>query len=1461
MKKSNYHLCVKIIEARHLQQLANSMVIVKLGKKKKKTNVQEGTDCPIYNEYFVFDFIGDFETFLSTRITIAVYLRNYLRQLKFYGSTILDVEAVWEQPDHQYHHKWAMLTDPKSLSSEAKGYVKCNISVKARGEKVRVYPETEGEDDIESNLLLPIGGESLLFTQRAQYIFTVYRADGLPNMTSLCSFGDTGGINPYLQISFAGMKKNLWKVEEYILFGIVYDVCMIDRRRFGKKSIVFELSIGNAGNRRFSRDQCDLENDNENNRTGLIPRKRKDFQSQTVRRTTGTFDGKYNYLPLGSKKPCIYVRSWWPNFERRMFNINNLRFIVNFLEMKLKEVGTLTAMKNPKAYEIYNKAIRTFKYHCQHYLHTLDDDRYYEEINGMIKLDRHRANLCSKQIDDILRRIKIDGEIPNNHYIEIAMMHAYQYLRELRGLCEDPQDGLPRVFLWMLAGSKRVAYVELPAERIIYSEESPERGVECGQCINVFPKNPKNDMESEETIDLCACKIELFIWLGNAKFIASCWSSIPPGYIISDRGEPIDVFPKYFEYDRSSSFQLRAHIFQGQFDPGMDASALLDPFVNVTFLGHTLTTSVIRQSLDPLWDESLIFPIVKIHGTKEYIKIMPPRIVLQIFDRDICGMKEFCGRCIAVPLVKLSTETYSPPDFLPKLEWYRFQSRKDYTGSILAAFELVEMEETDMIDVRLKEEKCNIPPYIRPKMASYRMEVIFWGVRDIKNLHYVPVYRPRIVIECAGVVIKSQVMENAKEFNNFEDPRVMVNLEMPELKEYYPCMTIRVYDSRGFGCFKYVGISNIPTVYVFLEQLITEEDYRAQIYETKSERRFPWKAITVKQLPYVLSDDSIREERKGLIEYKKTSKNGFRRKIFYLFEHVKKLLKWKKLIKKKKTKKYDTMIMDDSLDWWSKYFASIEGHISIYRWPHPENLSCKTRHGRDAVNGICDDYPPQQSVKLLVRLYVIKGINLHPKDILSGKSDPYLCISLGKIYINDKKNHIPNQLNPIFGRVFELEATFPQDYLLSIQVWDHDATSTDDLIGETQIDIENRFYSRHRAKCGLAKTYETSGYNIWRDREKPTQILDFLCMKNNLSTPIYDREEVRIGKHRFPFRMIVDNDTDREECMALNVLHQWQDFPICGCALVPEHIERRPLFNATKPGLEQGRLEVWVDMFPVGNLPPRPAVNITPLEPEEYEIRVIVWNTEDVPLMESQFLTGEKSSDIYVKGWILQEDRQKTDVHYNSLTGEGNFNWRFVFRLVYSMSENVMVVRKKLSIFAKNETEEKLPCRLHLEVWDSDHFSKDDFLGALTLNLSKMPRGSANSKSCTMKLLEPKLPTVNLFKVTRLKAWWPLVRRTETVNYVQAGKIEMELSILRGVEANESPVGKGRNPPQELPPPKRPDTSYSWFFNPWKAFRHIVFRYYKWKILLCIICILLVFLVASGLYAFPGYFVKRLLGA
>lgn len=44
----------------------------------------------------------------------------------------------------------------------------------------------------------------------------------------------------------------------------------------------------------------------------------------------------------------------------------------------------------------------------------------------------------------------------------------------------------------------------------------------------------------------------------------------------------------------------------------------------------------IRQSLHPFWDQTLIFPPVVVHGTKDYIKSLPPEVTLQVYDQDLC---------------------------------------------------------------------------------------------------------------------------------------------------------------------------------------------------------------------------------------------------------------------------------------------------------------------------------------------------------------------------------------------------------------------------------------------------------------------------------------------------------------------------------------------------------------------------------------------------------------------------------------------------------------------------------------------------------------------------------------------------------------------------------------------------------------------------------------------------------
>ncbi|XP_056017603.1 otoferlin-like isoform X2 [Ostrea edulis] len=1507
------------------------------------------------------------------------------------------------------------------------------------------------------------------------------------------------------------------KLDEFFLFGCFMEASMIDKR-LGEKPVHFEISLGNAGNvldgynpptKKSSSSSDDSESEEETaddapllNEVSVDTPK---WKSTTPILRPSTKDRMYYHLPYYEDKPCVYIKHAIEDHRRRMYNSNIVDRIIEKLDDGICEVHEMIVQEQPFPEKRMRGVFEELGSACSKFVSIVKGT----QASGKTKLDKERQKLLIREMDHFSTSARTMKTTTSKHNLKEKLKVANQYLQKLKSLSHEPQHALPDVFIWMISGNKRIAYQRIPARQVIYSIVEEERGKNCGKQQILLLRLPGKKATGQSGWGIQA-KLHMYLWLGLSKHKKDFLNGLPKGYdesrMVQIANKPHSVPPEFIHYSDSESFQVRCHMYQARSLIGSDASGLSDPFARVAFGDQSVCTQVIEETLSPTWDEMMIINEVTVYGQVDEIVINPPLIIIEVFDQDKVGKSEFIGRAMAKPVVKMKDEKYDMPKFPPRLEWWDIYRGPDKAGQLLACFELLQhpFEEKDLRCAHLTPpyaRKTNllaslgemtgqelpplelptgekdrgpvmpVPKGIRPILSKHRIEVLFWGVRDLKRVQLTTVDKPRIDIECAGHVLASSVIQNYKKNPNFGTPVKFFDVELPENELYCPPITIRCVDCRNFGRYVLVGTHVINSIHKFmyvpttkkakaaLQKLFPGKDPDApKIIETRPTGTVKIEDVGIKldeNMPLIKKESPVTINMIN-VKQKKTEENSRR---------------------KKKDSIEDEEEMDlESMDWWSKYFASVEtlirepdpstnqehernrednfdnldiynrtenhssesrsltpygaisnentggnparnqtdvvddpdfnpkeakklekqmekqdeqkktfrgaakavslasklspksqqkksntpaaaqlktlktglgllnsafdmseeeaeqgkkkkalpprkfrklnselkvypcelegqneydgfkdwlhtfelfrgkrsatedtdesrivgkfkGSLKIYKIPLPDDIEDTTITGGDPSCGLFQGLPSNDPIKVLVRVYVVKANDLHPAD-LNGKADPYMVIKLGSTTINDKENYVSKQLNPVFGKCFEIESTFPMESLLTVQIYDWDLVGMDDLIGETKIDLENRYYSRHRAVCGISAKYDLYGYNAWRDPIKPTQILTKLCKDGKVDGPHYQPGKVRVGNRIFTGTVDHTDDQEsrknHEEQLALSVLRQWEEIPKVGCKLVPEHVETRPLFNPEKPGIEQGKLEMWVDMFPMDMPAPGGPVDISPRRPKSYELRCIIWNTDDVVLEDDAFFTGEKMSDIYVKGWIKgQDDMQSTDIHYRSLTGEGNFNWRFVFPFDYLVAEEKIVISRKESLFSWDESETKIPARLNLQVWDADHFSADDFLGAFTMDLNRFPRGAKSSKLCTLNMLtDPNIPHMSLFKQKRVKGWWPFAVKSESGDeYELTGKVEAELHLMASEEAEKHPAGLGRNEPDPLEKPNRPDSSFIWFLNPLKSIRYILWHNYKWVIIKVLVVLLLTALLVLFFYSMPGYTVKKMMGA
>ncbi|XP_029101016.1 myoferlin isoform X1 [Monodon monoceros] len=938
-------------------------------------------------------------------------------------------------------------------------------------------------------------------------------------------------------------------------------------------------------------------------------------------------------------------------------------------------------------------------------------------------------------------------------------------------------------------------------------------------------------------------------------------------------------------FDRVYIYHLRCYIYQARNLMALDKDSFSDPYAHVSFLHRSKTTEIIHSTLNPTWDQTIIFDEIEIYGEPQTVLQNPPKVVIELFDNDQVGKDEFLGRSMCSPLVKLNSEM----DITPKLLWYPVMNGDKTCGDVLVTAELIlrhkDGSNLPILPSQRAPSLYMVPQGIRPVVQLTAVEILAWGLRNMKNYQMASVTSPSLIVECGGERVESVVIKNLKKTPNFPSSVLFMKVFLPKEELYMPPLVIKVIDHRQFGRKPVVGQCTIDRL----------DRFRCDPYAGKEDIVPQLKASFLSTPP--CRDVVIEiEDTKPLLASKCLSSmsTALSKMASPATVHL--------------TEKEEEII-----DWWSKYYASTGEHekcgqyiqkgypklqiydceledvmefegltdfsdtFKLYRGKSDENDDPSVVgefKGSFRIYPLSDDpsvpAPPRQFRELpdsvpqecTVRIYIVRGLELQPQDN-NGLCDPYIKITLGKKVMEDRDHYIPNTLNPVFGRMYELSCYLPQEKDLKISVYDYDTFTRDEKVGETIIDLENRFLSRFGSHCGIPEQYCVSGVNTWRDQLKPTQLLQNVARFKGFPPPVLseDGSRIRYGGQDYSLDEFEANKTLHqhlgapEERLALHILRTQ--------GLVPEHVETRTLHSTFQPNISQGKLQMWVDVFPRSLGPPGPPFNITPRKAKKYYLRVIIWNTKDV-ILDEKSITGEEMSDIYVKGWIpgSEENKQKTDVHYRSLDGEGNFNWRFVFPFDYLPAEQLCLVAKKEHFWSKDQTEFRVPPKLIIQIWDNDKFSLDDYLGFLELDLHRSIIPAKSPEKCSLdmipdlKAVNPlKVKTASLFEQKSMKGWWPCYADKDG-SRVMAGKVEMTLEVLNEKEADERPAGKGRDEPNmnpKLDPPNRPETSFLWFSNPCKTMRFIVWRRFKWVIVGLLVLLIVLLFVAVLLYSLPNY--------
>ncbi|KMZ85188.1 ferlin [Plasmodium vivax Brazil I] len=407
---------------------------------------------------------------------------------------------------------------------------------------------------------------------------------------------------------------------------------------------------------------------------------------------------------------------------------------------------------------------------------------------------------------------------------------------------------------------------------------------------------------------------------------------------------------------------------------------------------------------------------------------------------------------------------------------------------------------------------------------------------------------------------------------------------------------------------------------------------------------------------------------------------------------------------------------------------------------------------------------------LKIRVYVLRGIGIYGVNN-SYMANPYLIFSLGEKTSNLRNSFKENTLNPEFRCLWESEAIFPEDEILTVSVYsaedNFDKQINDLYIGSTEINLFDRWTSKE-----------------WRGMMKKNKVpIEY--------RPLYsDDLKARPGgggtaksNDRSYYTSTTMMGSLYEKGGNWNGIFSFLDFFTYLVRPTSSYLwggrnyrQEESTLDSHQEGKNNGILEMWVEIMDYEQSKKIPIHKMGTPKKTDIEIRIIIWRCTMLALDENL----SRTFDLTVTAELdcvnyngANSTIQSTDVHYSCKNGNAVFNWRVVYpRISHPLNT----------------------CFLQLAAYNNNNVGVSEFLGEVNLELSKY----INKASQIVNKLELDAE----LKLRKKKG-------TDSDNNYN-GYLQVTVQFLPQTKANMKPVGLGREEPNRNPYLRTPDSGRDW---------------------------------------------------